>query len=204
MKYLLALATVCYSQVITPGGRCPIPPNMQDFSAADYSGQWYQVAGYPVYYIPEGTDCVRATYEIEEGYISVNNSSVRKDEDGQKYLSWGLAKAYQSYGSRWPNLLYVDFRNEYDPAKPLDPQYWIFEVDYDEYTVGMECKQYDDFSYMIMWILARDPEFVNTVKFQEVVDRAAALYEVDPEKLVFLDDSENGCAYEYIKGDHGL
>ena len=80
----------------------------------------------------------------------------------------------------------------------------IFEVDYDEYTVGMECKQYDEFSYMIMWILARDPEFVNTVKFQEVVDRAAALYEVDPEQLVFLDDSENGCAYDYIKGDHGL
>jgi hypothetical protein len=68
----------------------------------------------------------------------------------------------------------------------------------------MECKQYDEFSYMIMWILARDPEFVNTVKFQEVVDRAAALYEVDPEQLVFLDDSENGCAYDYIKGDHGL
>ena len=175
-----------------------------------------KVAGYPVYYIPDGTDCVLATYGIEEGYISVNNSSVKKDEDGQKYLSWGLAKAYQPYGSRWPNLLYVDFRNEYDPAKPLDPQYCkliffaelnryfflgIFEVDYDEYTVGMECKQYNDFSYMIMWILARDPEFVNTVKFQEVVDRAAALYEVDPEQLVFLDDSKNGCAYDYIKGD---
>ena len=43
MKFLLALATVCYSQVITPGGKCPIPPNMQDFSAEDYSGQWYQV-----------------------------------------------------------------------------------------------------------------------------------------------------------------
>ena len=38
----------------------------------------------------------------------------------------------------------------------------------------------------------------------DLVDRAAALYEVDPEKLVFLDDSENGCAYDYIKGDHGL
>ena len=57
---------------------------------------------------------------------------------------------------------------------------------------------------MIMWILARDPEFVNTVKFQEVVDRAASLYEVDPEQLVFTDNFQTGCAYDYIKGDHGF
>ena len=114
---------------------CLVPPVIQNFNIEQFSGIWWNLAGYPEKYLPNESDgsdgkCIELFYDFdaEKSRVNVNNTSINP-VNGQWAKSWTTGYAYQEFERSAPNLLFVDFVDEWNPEEaPFYPNYCKFNI----------------------------------------------------------------------------
>jgi apolipoprotein D and lipocalin family protein len=132
-----------------------------------YTGRWFEIARYPNSFEP-GCVGVTADYALrEDGRISVLNTCIEGNLDGDVRLIEGVARVVDSSTNA---KLAVTFFG------PFEGDYWILELgdDYEYAVVG-------DPSRTFLWILSREP-VLDQVLYADIVSRLPDRG-YDPERL---------------------
>lgn len=120
---------------------------------------------------------------------------------------------YQQSPRRAPNLLYVDFRDVYEPDVLLRPNYCrnisifkshlilgVLETDYQEYVYGSNCKIVNEtHTSRSFWFLGREKNFVKSEKFQDLLIKATNDWGLKEDFLIYRENDD--CTFDYIQGD---
>ncbi len=139
------LSLLSLTIIVISGCGAVYPPlaTVDKVDLGSYTGRWFEIARYPNSFEP-GCVGVTADYALrEDGRISVLNTCIEGDLDGDVRLIEGVARVVD----RSTNAkLAVTF------FAPFEGDYWILELgdDYEYAVVG-------DPSRTFLWILSREP-----------------------------------------------
>ncbi|CAG5085943.1 Oidioi.mRNA.OKI2018_I69.PAR.g11056.t1.cds [Oikopleura dioica] len=181
------------------GKKCVEAPVIADFDIERYKGQWNEVARYPNYFQDDDAQCVRALYSDRDDFsVKVNNTQIY-ERDGVRDLTGGVGQAVQEIDDK-PNWLTVTFNLESAFASWISKlftskgNYKMMDTDYDNYAVVMGCERYWFITVEQAWVLARDPNFLQTDQYRELMDNAIENWGMQEDLLVYSEHSD--CSWD--------
>lgn len=187
-------------------GNCPSVTVMPDFDKEQYYGRWYEIAKYPVPY-EFGQRCITAEYSPFDGPLS-NFPILNQALSGNEALSGNIKVVNSGISSIGPfnrdiriegwagvpdleemaKLRVTFWTSLLGGAGDGEPNYWILDTDYTNYTTVHSCVQNGDFHTMANWILTRtyEPSNETLATALEVFDNFGI--DLDPFETTNRDD----------------
>ena len=174
----LACSLLLLAAMFLPGCGAFYPPldTVDKVDLGSYTGRWFEIARYPNSFEP-GCVGVTADYALrQDGRISVLNTCIEGDLDGEVRLIEGVARVVdQSTNAK----LAVAF------FPPFEGDYWILELgdDYEYAVVGEPSRTF-------LWILSREPVLAQDL-YEEILSRLPEWgYDADRLELVLQDSDQ--------------
>ncbi|KAK7073570.1 hypothetical protein SK128_002429 [Halocaridina rubra] len=122
-------------------GECPNITEKYDFEPIQYTGRWFELQRYPVYY-ERNEDCVNAVYtDLGNGYIEVYNWA--------RVISGGYSNITGKAHLIAPGVLLVEFEGY--PAG----EYHVLDTDYEQFSCVYNFVQQGEVRVQDAWILSR-------------------------------------------------
>lgn len=164
LKYFLILTTfIGVSFSTARAEEISDPQTVNNIALDKYSGKWYEIASYPLYF-QKGCICTTAEYTPIGDYIKVlNQCQITKTDDKNSYkkerkILTADGKAFPVEGSNNSKL-----KVEFFP--PFKADYWIIDRDENySYTVVSNSEK------TTLWILSRTPR-MKYATYQAITSR---------------------------------
>ncbi len=140
----------------------PKPQTVEQVDLARYTGTWYEIARFPMYFQRKCASDVTATYaQLSNGNVSVLNQC--RKANGEMIASKGEAKALDNTNTKL-KVSFLPKGLRWIPFTKGD--YWVLKLDenYQTALVGGPNRKY-------LWILSRTPN-LGEKTYQEYVDAA--------------------------------
>ena len=175
-----------YARLTT--GSCPRYEPLEDFSAEDFTGVWYEMER-DVNFRPSSGDCVTAQYELRDGQdgVSVTNNEV---VDGER----NFIEGYALVSSFFPGQLGVFFGGDFGAS------YRVVDTDYTDYAIIYSCEQLGPFAYDLSWLLTRSRIEETDAAYTTLHDTVDPIYDEklpDYERATLMQVTDQGsdCTY---------
>lgn len=170
------LFVTCVSSICGCGALYPPLDTVEKVDVDRYTGRWFEIARYPNSF---ETDCVGVTADyalMDDGRISVTNTCVEGDLDGEVRAIEGVARVTDPVTNA---KLAVSF------FFPFEGDYWILELgdDYEYAVVGEPSRTF-------LWILSRESTLDDSV-LEGIESRLPELgYDPNRLEMVLQDTSQ--------------
>lgn len=141
----------------------PVTP-VQKIDINQYTGKWYEIARFPMFFQRNCASNVTATYSIDQADSSkiIVDNQCRKS-DGTVIQSIGQANSIDSSNSK----LQVTFLPKFLRWLPIgQAPYWILKID-----AGYQTALVGNPEHKYLWILSRTPH-ISEATYQSYVDEA--------------------------------
>lgn len=182
LTYLLFLSSLY--NIICENLYTRFPTTVNELEINQYLGNWYQVYGAPTNVIFQGYGrCITAQYgALENGYISVLNSQINKNDELEQISGYGYYKNISEPGKLSVHL----------DGVPVDSPYWVVslgEILHNQYQYSIISNP----SGISLWVLTRNIEYFYENYDKEVID-FLDFYNYKYE-TIFQDET---CTYSFI------
>ncbi len=151
--------TILFLMMTSTNSHAQILQTVQTVDLKKYSGKWFEIASYPMYF-QKGCHCTTAEYTLsDKGYVIVENRCNKGSVTGEP--SYIKGKAFVEEGSGNAKLKVQFFW-------PFRAKYWIIDLadDYSYAVVSHPDKKY-------LWILSRTSKLDDAV-YQQILSRLAS------------------------------